>query len=162
MKNLREFSHEDLEEMQFADIHHGIDSTINILKNRFTQQIKLTRNYDQSVGEIKCHPGQLNQVFINLVSNSLDAIEEKGEIAIKTKNQGNNLLISITEDGKGIPEEEINKIFDPFFTTKKIGHGTGLGLSISHRIINDHGGTFSVVSNQKKETRFDIILPITK
>ena len=162
VKNLREFSHEDHEKMELYNIHNGIDTTINILKSRFAQQIKLTKNYDQSVGEIKCHPGQLNQVFLNLISNAIDAIEEKGEIVITTKNKGDSLLISITDDGKGIKEEILNKIFDPFFTTKKIGHGTGLGLSISHSIINSHGGTISVVSNQKKETRFDIILPIMK
>jgi len=99
---------------------------------------------------------------MNLLSNALDAIEEKGEIVITTKKQGDKLKISIKDDGKGIPKEEVNKIFDPFFTTKKIGQGVGLGLSISHGIIKNHGGTISVVSNQKKETCFNIIIPIIK
>jgi signal transduction histidine kinase len=162
VKNLREFSHEDSGEKELADIHQGIDAALNILKSRFTTKISLTKNYDQSNGEIKCHIGQLNQVFLNVLSNALDAIEEKGEIVITTKNQENSLLVSIKNDGKGIPEEIINKIFDPFFTTKKIGDGTGLGLSISHGIIKNHGGTISVVSNQKDGTRFDIILPYIK
>jgi signal transduction histidine kinase len=99
---------------------------------------------------------------MNLLSNALDALEEKGEIVITTKKQENKLKISIKDNGKGITEEKISKIFDPFFTTKKIGQGVGLGLSISHRIINDLGGTISVVSNQKKETSFDIMIPIIK
>ena len=148
--------------MELADIHQGIDATLNLLKSRFNEQIILTKNYDQSIGLFKCHLGQLNQVFMNLFSNALDAIEEKGEIVITTKNQGDSVKISIKDNGKGITEEEISKIFDPFFTTKEIGRGIGLGLSISHRIINDHGGTISVVSDQKKETRFDIIIPIIK
>jgi two-component system NtrC family sensor kinase len=131
-----------------------------MLKSQFTTQISLMKNYDQSIGEIKCNIGQLNQVFLNLLTNALDAIEEKGEIVITTINQGNSLLISIKDDGKGIPKEIINKIFDPFFTTKKIGDGTGLGLSISHGIIKNHGGTISVKSIPGKETCFDIRLPI--
>ena len=159
MKNLREFSHEDPNQLEIADIHQGIESTLNILKSRFTKQISLSKHYDQSLGEIKCHLGQLNQVFLNLLSNALDAIEDTGEIVITTKYQGSSLLISIKDDGKGIPKEVINKIFDPFFTTKKIGYGNGLGLSISHGIIGNHGGTISVKSTPGKETCFDIILP---
>jgi two-component system, NtrC family, sensor kinase len=162
VKNLREFSHEEHGEMESADIHRGIDTTLNLLKSRFTKEIILTKKYDQSIGLIKCHIAQLNQVFMNLLSNALDAIEKKGEIVITTKKQGNSLKISIGDNGRGIPEGEISKIFDPFFTTKKIGRGVGLGLSISHGIIKNHGGTISVVSNQKKETRFDIIIPIIK
>ncbi|MCK5209756.1 MAG: phosphate starvation-inducible protein PsiE, partial [Cyclobacteriaceae bacterium] len=90
------------------------------------------------------------------------AIEDKGEITIETSSIKDRVKISIKDNGKGIPKKDKNKIFDPFFTTKKIGQGIGLGLSISHRIIKDHGGTISVVSNQKKETRFDIIIPIKK
>ena len=160
VKNLREFSHEDSGEMKLANIHDGMETTLNILKGRFTAQISLTKDYDQSIGEIKCNIGQLNQVFMNILSNGLDAIEEKGEIIITTKNQGNSLLISIKNDGPGISEALIDKIFDPFFTTKKIGEGVGLGLSLSHGIIKNHGGTISVESILGKETRFEISLPI--
>jgi len=162
VKNLREFSHEAHGGMEPADIHRGIDATLNLLKSRFTKEITLIKKYDQSIGMIKCHIAQLNQVFMNLLSNALDAIEKKGEIVITTKKQGNNLKISIKDSGRGIPKGVISKIFDPFFTTKKIGRGVGIGLSISHRIIDDHGGIISVVSDQEKETRFDIIIPIIK
>jgi signal transduction histidine kinase/ligand-binding sensor domain-containing protein len=159
VKNLREFSYKDDDEKRFTDIHRGIESTLNILKSRFSKQIRLTKNYDKSIGEIKCHLGQLNQVFLNLLTNALDAIEEKGEIEISTKNQKDSLLISIKDDGMGVPKEIIDKIFDPFFTTKKIGLGTGLGLSISHSIIKNHEGTITVSIGADQRTCFDIVLP---
>ena len=159
MQGLQQFSHTDHEKMEPADINNGIDTTIRLLKSRLSAQVEITRNYDQSIGLINCNIGQLNQVFLNLISNSIDAIDGKGEITITTKMQGKNILISIVDDGNGISQEILGKIFDPFFTTKKIGQGTGLGLSISHGIIKNHGGTISVESKQGKETRFDIILP---
>jgi signal transduction histidine kinase len=162
VKGLREFSHIDSEEMELTDIHYGIDSTLKLLKSKFIEGIKLTKNYDQSLGLINCHIGQLNQVFLNLFINAIDAIEDKGEIVITTKNQGDKVLITIEDNGSGIPEELINKIFDPFFTTKEVGEGMGLGLSISHGIIKQHGGTISVASTPGKGTRFDILLPMSE
>ncbi len=159
VKGLREFSHIDSEQMEPADIHHGIDTTLNLLKNKFIEGVKLSKNYDQSIGLINCHIGQLNQVFMNLLVNALYAIKEKGEIVITTKDQDDNVLISIEDNGSGIPEELINKTFDPFFTTKKVGEGMGLGLSISHGIIKLHRGIISVKSTPEKGTRFDILLP---
>ncbi|RLD32046.1 MAG: histidine kinase, partial [Bacteroidetes bacterium] len=159
VKGLREFSHLDQKEMEPADIHHGLDTTLNLLRSRFIGNIKIIKNYDRSIGMINCHLGQLNQVFLNLISNSIDAIDEKGEITITTIKQDKNVVISIKDNGTGIPEELLGKIFDPFFTTKKIGQGTGLGLSISHGIIQNHGGTIAAESIAGKETRFDIILP---
>jgi len=159
VKGLREFSHVDQEEMALADIHHGMDSTLNLLKSKFIGNIKLIKNYDQSIGMVNCHIGQLNQVFMNLIINAIDAIEEKGEIVITTKNQDDSVLITIKDNGCGIKEDIVTKIFDPFFTTKQVGEGMGLGLSISHGIIKQHGGTISVESTPGKGTRFDIVLP---
>jgi signal transduction histidine kinase/ligand-binding sensor domain-containing protein len=146
VKNLREFSFKDNSKMEFADIHQGIVSTLNIMQSRFSNKVHLIQNFDSSIGEIKCNLSQLNQVFLNLLNNAFDAIEGNGEIEITTKNQKNSLLISIKDNGKGVPNEIIDKIFDPFFTTKKIGHGTGLGLYISHGIIESHGGKIEVKS----------------
>ena len=160
VKGLREFSHLDQEEKEAADIHHGLDTTLSLLRSRLVGNIKISKNYDESIGMINCHIGQLNQVFLNLISNSIDAIDGKGEITITTKKQDKNVLISIKDDGNGIAGEVLGKIFDPFFSTKKIGQGTGLGLSISHGIIKNHGGTITVESTAGKETRFDILLPI--
>ena len=159
VKGLSEFSHIDHEKMEPADIHNGIDTTIGLLKSKFNPKIKITKNYDRSIGLINCHIGQLNQVFMNLLINALDAIGTEGEIVITTKPVGDQVLISIKDNGKGIPEELKNKVFDPFFTTKKIGDGTGLGLSISHGIIKNHNGTITVNSVAEKGTVFEIRLP---
>ncbi len=159
VNNLRKFSYRDHTEKEPADIHQGIDATLNILKSRFSNNINLIKNYDSSAGLLTCHMGQINQVFMNLISNALDAIDEKGEIIITTKNLGNSVLISIKDNGEGIAKEVIKNIFDPFFTTKKIGKGVGLGLSISHGIIKNHGGTISVDSTPGKGAQFDIVLP---
>ena len=162
VKGLREFSHMDQEKMELADIHDGIDNTLGLLKSRINPKIKITKNYDRSIGMINCHLGQLNQVFLNIFVNALDAIGSEGEIMISTRYIDNMVRITIKDDGTGIPKDIINKIFDPFFTTKKIGEGTGLGLSISHGIIKNHGGTIKVNSSIEKGAVFEISLPKDK
>jgi signal transduction histidine kinase len=159
VKGLTEFSHQDHKQKEPANIHHGIDTTLSLLKSKLTTHIKVTKNYDQSIDKINCHIGQLNQIFMNILSNAIGAIEGEGEIKITTKDLGKSILLSIEDDGKGISEDNISKIFDPFFTTKKINEGTGLGLSISHGIIKNHGGTIKVNSSMGKGTRFDIEFP---
>jgi len=133
VKGLRVFSYEDQVQMESDDIHIGIDVTLSLLHSRISENVRITKSYDQSIGEIKCHLGGLNQVFMNLLVNALDAIDDK-------------VMISVKDDGPGIPKEVQEKIFDPFFTTKKVGEGTGLGLSISHGIIENHGGIIEVKS----------------
>jgi signal transduction histidine kinase len=160
VKGLQEFSHEDLIEMEPANMHAGIDSTLNLLNSRLNEKVKLIKNYDTSIGYITCHIGQLNQVFVNLLSNALDAIGDAGEIKISTRNQENGVVISFKDNGGGIQEEIRDKIFDPFFTTKEVGKGTGLGLSISHGIIEKHGGKIEVKSDLGKGSEFVITLPI--
>ena len=162
VKGLREFSHMDQEKMELADIHDGIDNTLGLLKSRINPKIKITKNYDRSIGMINCHLGQLNQVFLNIFVNALDAIGSEGEIMISTRYIDNMVRITIKDDGTGIPKDIINKIFDPFFTTKKIGEGTGLGLSISHGIIKNHGGEIIVNSILEKGAVFEISLPKDK
>ena len=159
VKGLREFSQGDLVQMEPVDIHHGIDVTLNLLQSRISENVRITRNYDQSVEKIDCHIGQLNQVFMNLLVNALDAVGEEGEIEITTKNLENSIMISVKDDGPGIPEEILGKVFDPFFTTKEVGMGTGLGLSISHGIIENHGGRIEVNSQEGEGAEFLIYLP---
>jgi len=102
----------------------------------------------------------LNQVFLNLLINSNQAIEKKGEISIVTFIEDDNICISIKDDGEGIPKKSLDKIFDPGFTTKGVGVGTGLGLSISYRIIQEHKGDISVESKEKEGSTFKITIPI--
>ena len=108
---------------------------------------------------IACNPGQINQVFLNLLSNAAQSIEGEGTITIETGEEKENLIVRITDSGSGIPQAVLSKIFDPFFTTKDVGKGTGLGLSISYSIIKDHGGKIEVKTTADKGSTFTVILP---
>ena len=159
VKGLRNFSRLDEDEMKLANINEGIESTLLMLKNDFKNRIDLVKDYD-SIPDIQCFPGKLNQVFMNILSNAGQAIDHKGQIFIKTYNDDNNIYISIKDTGRGMTEETKKKIFDPFFTTKDIGKGTGLGLSISYGIVKDHSGEIMVNSEIDRGTEFLIKLPI--
>jgi len=108
----------------------------------------------------KCYPQQLSQVFINILLNAAQAISEKGEIKIKTRENNKEIWISISDTGSGIPDDDKGKIFEPFFTTKEVGKGTGLGLSISYEIIQRHKGDISFESRQGQGTTFIVRLPV--
>ena len=159
VKGLRTFSRTDDKTAIITDIHDCLDSTLIILKNQYKNRIDLQKDYASNMPRISCKAGQINQVFMNLLANAIQAIPDKGEIRISTQMDGSFVKVSIQDSGTGIPEEVKSKIFDPFFTTKEIGKGTGLGLSISHNIILEHGGTIEVESEQGKGTTFIIRLP---
>ena len=175
--SLRNFSRLDQAEMKVVNIHEGLDSTLLILRNRFKSlgsmpDIQLVKQYGK-IPEIECYAGQLNQVFMNVLSNALDALEEQSQtdgsspnetpmIQIRTAElSAEQILIVIKDNGPGIPEKVQAQIFDPFFTTKSIGKGTGLGLSISYQIVVDkHHGLIRCVSEPGKGTEFHIQLPV--
>jgi signal transduction histidine kinase len=113
-----------------------------------------------SLPEISCRPGQLNQVFMNLLTNGVEAIVKKGKIIIRTRLEGEWVVIQFIDNGRGIPSQDLNHIFDPGFTTKGVGVGTGLGLSICYRIVEDHGGSIDVHSEEGKGATFAIRLPL--
>jgi two-component system, NtrC family, sensor kinase len=174
--SLRNFSRLDEAEMKLVDIHEGLESTLLILKNRFitsnSSEVELIKNYG-SLPLVDCYAGQLNQVFMNLISNAIDALEEyqekrlsKGEtkhpsqITITTEALPDSVLIRIADNGSGIPESVQARLFDPFFTTKPVGKGTGLGLSISYQIVVEkHQGTLTCISEEGKGTEFRIEIP---
>ncbi len=159
VQNLRNFSRLDEAEFKAVDLHEGLDSTLMLLQNEMKNRITVHRQYG-SLPKVHCHPGHLNQVFMNLLLNAVQAIEGQGNIWIRTEQQGEEVLIEIRDDGRGIPPEIVTKIFDPFFTTKPVGQGTGLGLSISYNIIKEHGGRIEVESQPGAGTTFRIYLPI--
>lgn len=159
IQSLKDFSHVDRPEWELTDIHRGINSTLNIISNEIKYKATVVKNYGE-IPEIECHPGQINQVFMNLLVNAAHAIEETGHITITTSIEDKSVKIIVQDDGSGIEEKHLNHIFDPFFTTKKVGEGTGLGLSLSYGIIQSHGGEIRVHSETGKGTSFTVILPI--
>ncbi|MBU7582850.1 MAG: PAS domain S-box protein [Nostoc sp. TH1S01] len=171
--SLRNFSRLDEAEFKQVDIHEGIESTLMILHNRLKckpdhPEIEVIKEYGK-LPLIECYPGQLNQVFMNILSNAIDALEETfigehGKIFIHTEVvNSNRIAIRISDNGMGINQSVLSKLFDPFFTTKDVGKGTGLGLSISYQIIVDrHGGNLYCNSEPKKGAEFVIEIPITQ
>lgn len=160
VNGLRSFSRQDESEIKEAHVHDIIDNALLILKPKYKKKAKVLKDYDHGLQTIKCLPGQLNQVLVNLIGNASDAIDFKGTLTIRTKDlDDDNIQLQIQDDGKGIPEDVQRKIFDPFFTTKAVGKGTGLGLSITYGIIEKHGGTIKVESEEGKGTVFIVTLP---
>ncbi|WP_436484475.1 ATP-binding protein [Chitinophaga sp. ARDCPP14] len=147
---------------QFIDIHSGIHNTLAMLDYRFRKgNVELVENYDASLPKIKALPGELNQVWTNLVDNALDAMEpaKKGRLEIATTKDRQCVHITITDNGPGIPEEIQSRIFEPFFTTKDLGKGTGLGLDVVSQIVQRHRGSVKQTSVPGK-TIFTISFPI--
>ena len=160
VQDLKDFSHVDnSEEWQWADLHKGLDSTLNIVWNEIKYHAEVIKEYGD-IPEVECLPSQLNQVFMNLLVNAAHAIHEKGIITIRTGTQGEEVSIRIADTGKGISPENLKRIFDPFFTTKPVGKGTGLGLSLSYGIMQKHHGCIEVQSEVGKGTTFTLWLPI--
>lgn len=163
--SLRNFSRLDEAEIKKVDLHAGIDSTLLILSTKFIKEIEIIRNYGD-LPPVECLAAQINQVFMNILSNAADALLAERSIPFKqivintVKTSLNQIKIEIADNGPGIPPEIIHKIFDPFFTTKPVGKGTGLGLSISYKIIEKHQGKIIVNSQAGQGTKFTITLPI--
>ncbi len=155
---LKDFSRKDIEGKKEEHIHKGLDSTVALLPREPGWNVPIHCDY-RFKGTVYCHLGQLNQVFMNLLINALQAVDGDGEIRIRTEEAGDDVVITIEDTGEGIPEETLSRIFEPFYTTKDIGKGTGLGLSISHKIIEDHDGRFEVESTPGLGSKFRIFLP---
>jgi signal transduction histidine kinase len=156
---LKDFSHVDEAEWQVADLHHGLDSTLNIVSNEIKYKAQVVKEYGL-LPEINCLASQLNQVFMNLLINAGHAIKEQGTIRIRTGAENGWVWVEIADTGVGIAPEHLNRIFEPFFTTKPVGTGTGLGLSLSYGIVNKHGGRIDVASELGRGTRFTVRLPV--
>jgi signal transduction histidine kinase len=175
--SLRNFSRKDEADLKPVNIHEGLDSTLLILGHRIKENgeypgIEIIKKYDE-LPLVECFPAQLNQVFLNILSNSIDALEQKIatsstqalkvalNIEISTAVINDKVIIKIADNGSGIPEEVQNKMFEPFFTTKEVGKGTGLGLLICYQIVVEkHHGTIQCFSQVGQGTEFVIELPI--
>ena len=159
VQDLKDFSRVGDTGWQWADLHKGIDSTLNIVWNEVKYKADVDRQYGE-LPEVRCIPSQLNQVFMNLLVNAAQAIDERGRIAIRTHCDGTHVVIEVQDSGRGIPPENLQRIFEPFFTTKPVGKGTGLGLSLSWGIVQRHKGSIEVRSESGQGSTFRVTLPI--
>lgn len=158
--DLKDFSRADTDEQWvWADLHHGLDSTLNVVWNELKYKCEVVKEYGD-LPKVWCLPSQLNQVFMNLLVNAAQAIEVRGRIVIRTGWQGEQVWVEVEDTGKGIPPEIVSRIFDPFFTTKPVGKGTGLGLSVSYNIVEKHHGHIEVRSEVGRGTAFRVWLPV--
>jgi signal transduction histidine kinase len=157
VQSLKTFARLDEAEFLKADIHEGLDSTLTLIDHEIKTRITVIKQYGE-IPEIECYPNELNQVFMNVLMNAVQAIEQDGQIVIKTYLEDDKVIVKISDDGRGIPPDAMDKIFNPGFTSKGVGVGTGLGLSISYNIIQKHHGEIRVESEVGKGTTFFIIL----
>ena len=158
--DLKNFSRMEEMVMTQFDIPKEIDTTLNILNNKYKNRITVHKNYEENLPKIEAYGGQLNQVFMNILDNAAAAIEGNGDVYIDVKRLGDNVEIKFKDTGKGIKKENLSKVFDPFFTTKPVGQGTGLGMSISYRVIQNHYGSINVESEVGQGATFTIVIPI--
>lgn len=160
VNSLKRFARQEDAETQPADINRCVENALKLTNNEIKYKASIVKRL-APVPRINCRPNQLEQVFVNMIINACQAIEDKGTIQISSECENNNIKVEIIDDGKGIDEEKLSNIFDPFFTTKPVGEGTGLGLSISYGIIEKHQGRIEVESKPGKGTRFTTYLPLT-
>ncbi|MBC7419161.1 MAG: HAMP domain-containing protein [Bdellovibrio sp.] len=162
---LRNFSRLEEAQLKEIDLRDALDTTLNLLKGEITNRIQVHRQYEP-VPKVLCYASQINQVFMNILSNAVQAIQGSGQIWISTlpikasSSQPGRVQVSIQDSGMGMDAAVLEKIFEPFFTTKGVGQGTGLGLSISYGIIQNHGGEIQVRSEKGVGTEFIIIIPV--
>ncbi|MEO8804190.1 MAG: ATP-binding protein [Rudaea sp.] len=157
--NLKGFSRVDRDGMDNMDLNEGIESALMIAQHQMRDRVKVVKHLEP-LPKVRCMASQMNQVFLNLITNAAQAIDGDGTLTIASKPNGKSVEISFTDTGCGIPDDVLPKIFDPFFTTKPVGEGTGLGLSIVHKIIKSHGGSIKVRTTPRKGTQFLVTLPM--
>lgn len=158
VQSLKNFARVDDSELKEVNVNDCIESTLRIVWNEIKYKAKVTKAL-KPLSPLKCYPGQLNQVFMNLIVNAAQSISQSGEIKISSEENEKEILIKISDSGEGIKPEILPHIFTPFFTTKEVGKGTGLGLSISYGIIEKHKGKIEVESTVGKGSSFTIHLP---
>ncbi|HVW86774.1 MAG TPA: HAMP domain-containing sensor histidine kinase, partial [Bryobacteraceae bacterium] len=157
---MKQYTYMDQAQFQEIDVHTGLDSTLKIFGHQTKKGIEVRRDYDHSLPKILAYAGELNQVWTNLISNAIDAMDGSGVLTISTRRDGPEAVITVADTGPGIPAEIRDRIFEPFFTSKPAGQGTGLGLEIARRIVvNRHQGQITVES-RPGDTRFEIRIPI--
>lgn len=158
--DLKDFSRLDRKRVENINLNDSLDSALSIARNSIKYKADIVKKYGD-IPVVSCSPSQLNQVFLNLLVNAAQAIENRGTITLTTLAENGSVKARIEDDGKGIPEADLANIFDPFFTTKPLGEGTGLGLSIVYQIIEQHGGTIEAQSKPGTGTCFTVSFPVS-
>lgn len=158
VQDLKDFSHVDESERQWADLEAGLESTLRVVWNELKYKAEVIKEF-AGIPQVECFAFQLNQVFMNLLINASHAIEGRGTIAIRTGHDDACVWVEVQDSGRGIKPEHLSRIFEPFFTTKPVGQGTGLGLSLAYGIVKKHDGRIEVKSELGQGTVFRVILP---
>jgi signal transduction histidine kinase len=160
VRGLRDFSRVDTDGWQESDLMAGLESTLTVARHQIKNKAEVIKRYSP-LPPVSCHPAKINQVFLNLLINAVQAIEQRGTITLSSGVQDSWVWISIEDTGKGMSAELQKRIFEPFFTTKPLGQGTGLGLSLSYDIVKNHGGRIEVFSEPNQGTKVQVWLPVS-
>jgi signal transduction histidine kinase len=159
VRAMKSYTYLDQAPLLEVDVHEGLENTLVIMEHKLKQGVTVKREYSPNLPRIEAYASELNQVWTNIIDNAVDAMQEKGEITLRTYEENDQIVVEIIDNGPGIPEEIRTRIFEPFFTTKPPGQGTGLGLHVTHDIVvNRHHGLLSVES-KPGETKFKVTLP---
>lgn len=156
---LKDFSHFEEDEFRLADLHRGLDTTLNVVNNELKYKAEVVKEYAE-LPAVECMPSQINQVMMNLLVNAAHAIEQFGRITLRSGHENDWVWLEVEDTGQGIAAHLLNRIYEPFFTTKPVGKGTGLGLSLSYNIVRKHNGRIEVFSTPGQGTRFRVWLPV--
>jgi signal transduction histidine kinase len=161
LASAKQYTQMDRAPLQTFDIHEGLDATLTMLAHKIGEDVEVVRDYDRGLPRIAAFPGELNQVWTNIVDNAIDAMEGAGKLTVRTGREGDDrVMVEIGDTGPGIPDEVRSRVFEPFFTTKEVGEGTGLGLDIAWQIVvGRHAGEIRLESTPGN-TRFQVVLPI--
>ena len=161
LASAKQYTQMDRAPLQSFDVHEGLDATLTMLAHKIGDGIEIVRDYDRSLPKISAFPGELNQVWTNLIDNAADAMQGHGTLTVRTRaDRDDRLVVEIGDTGPGVPDEVRSRVFEPFFTTKEVGKGTGLGLDIAWQIVvGRHQGQIRLES-EPGNTRFQVVLPI--
>jgi signal transduction histidine kinase len=161
LASAKQYSQMDRAPLQIFDVHDGLDATLTMFGHKLGEGVEVVRDYDRSLPKISAYPGELNQVWTNLIANAVDAMQGSGTLTVRTRTEGgDHLMVEVGDTGPGVPEDVRTRVFEPFFTTKEVGKGTGLGLDIAWRIVvGRHAGEIRLES-EPGNTRFQVTLPL--
>ncbi len=160
VRSVKSFAHAGTATREATDLRLLLDDVLHVASGQLRNRVNVVREFQDDLPSVPCAPQQMRQVFLNLVINASQAVDDNGTVLVSAHSDDSSVVVSIADDGCGIPEDQIDRIFDPFFTTKAVGVGTGLGLGISHQIIANHGGSIEVESAENTGTVFHVRLPL--